>query len=205
MGIKDGFQNIRWSTLAKFGAVAFFGVWSLGFAWTLLAQPAGQKTFSSPDEASKALFLAVRSGNEKDLLEIFGADGKEIISSGDPAEDQKSRATFAEKYQKMNRLVAEPDGTIRLYVGAENWPMPIPLVNRKNLWYFDTSAGKEEILFRRIGRNEIATIRVLQELVAAQKEYYSKTHDDDGVKQYAQKFVSDAGKARRPLLECQQP
>jgi hypothetical protein len=194
MGIKDGFQNIRWNTLAKFGAVAFFGVWSLGFAWTLLAQPAGQKTFSSPDQASKALFLAVRSGNEKDLLEIFGADGKEIISSGDPAEDQKSRETFAEKYQEMNRLVAEPDGAVRLYVGAENWPMPIPLVNRKNAWYFDTSAGKEEILFRRIGRNEMATIRVLQELVAAQKEYYSKTHDDDGVKQYAQKFVSDQGK-----------
>ena len=175
MGIKDGLQKLCWSTLAKFGAVAFFGVWSLGFAWTLLAQPAGQKTFSSPDEASKALFLAVRSGNEKDLLEIFGADGKEIISSGDPAEDQKSRATFAEKYQRMNRLVAEPDGTVRLYVGAENWPMPIPLVNQKITWYFDTSAGKEEILFRRIGRNEIATIRVLQELVAAQKEYYSKT------------------------------
>ena len=194
MGIKDGFQNIRWSTLAKFGAVAFFGVWSLGFAWTLLAQPAGQKIFSSPDEASRALIRAVQAGKEEDLLEIFGADGKEIISSGDPAEDQKSRETFAEKYQEMNRLVTEPDGTIRLYVGAENWPMPIPLVNRKNLWYFDTNAGKEEILFRRIGRNEIATIRVLQELVAAQKEYYSKPHDDDGVKQYAQKFVSDQGK-----------
>lgn len=194
MGIKDGFQNIRWSTLAKFGAVAFFAAWSLGFAWTLLAQPAEQKTFSSADEASKALFLAAQSGNEKGLLEIFGADGKEIISSGDPAEDQKNREMFVEKYQRMNRLVTEPDGTIRLYVGAENWPMPIPLVNRKNAWYFDTSAGKQEILFRRIGRNEMTTIRVLQELVAAQKEYYSKTHDDDGVKQYAQKFVSDTGK-----------
>ena len=93
----------------------------------------------------------------------------------------------------MNRLVKEPDGTVRLYVGAENWPMPIPLVNWKDTWYFDTSAGKEEILFRRIGRNEIATIAVLRELVAAQKEYYAKTHDD-GVKQYAQKFVSDEGK-----------
>jgi hypothetical protein len=193
MGIKDGIQKIRWGNLVMFASMALFGVWSVGFAWILLAQPAGQKTFSSPDEASRALIRAVQAGNEEDLLEIFGPDGKEIISSGDKVEDQKSRDAFAQKYQRMNRLVAEPDGTVRLYVGAENWPMPIPLVNRKDAWYFDTSAGKEEILFRRIGRNEIATIGVLRELVAAQKEYYSKTHDDS-VKQYAQKFISDQGK-----------
>ena len=193
MGIKDGLQKIRRGNLVMFASLAFFGVWSVGFAWILWAQPAGQKTFSSPDEASRALIRAVQAGNEKDLLEIFGPDGKEIISSGDKVEDQKSRDAFAEKYQRMNRLVEEPDGTVRLYVGAENWPMPIPLVNRKDAWYFDTSAGKEEILFRRIGRNEIATIGVLRELVAAQKEYYSKTLDDS-VKQYAQKFISDQGK-----------
>lgn len=193
MDIKDRLQKIRWGNLVKFAAVALFGMWSLGFAWILLAQPAGQKMFSSPDEASRALFRAVQSGNDKDLLEIFGSDGKEIISSGDKVEDQKSRDAFAEKYQRMNRLVKEPDGTVRLYVGAENWPMPIPLVNRNDAWYFDTNAGKDEILFRRIGRNEIATIRVLRELVAAQKEYYSKT-PDGSVKQYAQKLVSDQGK-----------
>ena len=193
MGIKDGLQKIRRGNLVMFASIAFFGVWSVGFAWILWAQPAGQKTFSSPDEASRALIRAVQAGDEKDLLEIFGPEGKEIISSGDKVEDQKSRDAFAEKYQRMNRLVEEPDGTVRLYVGAENWPMPIPLVNRKDAWYFDTSAGKEEILFRRIGRNEIATIGVLRELVAAQKEYYSKTLDDS-VKQYAQKFISDQGK-----------
>jgi DUF2950 family protein len=193
MGIKDGLQKIRRGNLVMFASMALFGVWSLGFVWILLAQPAGQKTFSSPDEASRALIRAVQAGDEKDLLEIFGPDGKEIISSGDKVEDKKSRDAFAEKYQRMNRLVEEPDGTVRLYVGAENWPMPIPLVNRKDAWYFDTSAGKEEILFRRIGRNEIATIGVLRELVAAQKEYYSKTHEDS-VKQYAQKFISDQGK-----------
>ncbi len=193
MSIKDGLQKIRRGNLVMFASLAFFGVWSVGFAWILLAQPAGQKTFSSPDEASRALIRAVQAGDEKDLLEIFGPDGKEIISSGDKVEDKKGRDAFAEKYQRMNRLVEEPDGTVRLYVGAENWPMPIPLVNRKNAWYFDTSAGKEEILFRRIGRNEIATIGVLRELVAAQKEYYSKTHEDS-VKQYAQKFISDQGK-----------
>jgi len=193
MEIKDGLQKIRRGNLVMFASLAFFGVWSVGFAWILWAQPAGQKTFSSPDEASRALIRAVQAGDEKDLLEIFGPEGKEIISSGDKVEDKKSRDAFAEKYQRMNRLVEEPDGTVRLYVGAENWPMPIPLVNRKDAWYFDTSAGKEEILFRRIGRNEIATIGVLRELVAAQKEYYSKTHEDS-VKQYAQKFISDQGK-----------
>ena len=193
MGIKDGLQKIRRGNLVMFASIALFGVWSLGFVWILLAEPPGQKTFSSPDEASRALIRAVQAGDEKDLLEIFGPEGKEIISSGDKVEDKKSRDAFAEKYQRMNRLVEEPDGTVRLYVGAENWPMPIPLVNRKDAWYFDTSAGKEEILFRRIGRNEIATIGVLRELVAAQKEYYSKTLDDS-VKQYAQKFISDQGK-----------
>ncbi len=193
MGIKDSLQKIRRGNLVMFASMALFGVWSLGFVWILLAEPPGQKTFSSPDEASRALIRAVQAGNEKDLLEIFGPDGKEIISSGDKVEDKKSRDAFAEKYQRMNRLVEEPDGTVRLYVGAENWPMPIPLVNRKDTWYFDTSAGKDEILFRRIGRNEIATIGVLRELVAAQKEYYSKTQDDS-VKQYAQKFISDQGK-----------
>ncbi len=193
MRIKDSLQKIGWDTLVKFIPVALFGAWSLAFVWTLLAQPAGQKTFSSPDKASRALIRAVQAGNEEDLLEIFGPAGKEIISSGDKVEDQKSRDAFAEKYQRMNRLVEEPDGTVRIYIGAENWPMPIPLVNRKDAWYFDTSAGKEEILFRRIGRNEIATIGVLRELVAAQKEYYAKTHDHR-VKQYAQKFVSDQGK-----------
>jgi Protein of unknown function (DUF2950) len=193
MGIKDGLQKIRWGNLIKFAPVVLFGMWSLAFAWILWPEPAGQKTFSSPEEASRALFRAVQAGNDRDLLEIFGPAGKEILFSGDKVEDRKSREMFADKYQRMNRLVKEPDGTIRLYVGAENWPMPIPLVDRKDAWYFDTNAGKDEILFRRVGRNEMPTIRVLRELVAAQKEYYSKTHDGS-VKQYAQKFVSDQGK-----------
>jgi hypothetical protein len=88
----------------------------------------------------------------------------------------------------MHRLVKEPDGTIVLYIGAKNWPTPIPLANKGNSWYFDTDAGKKEILFRRIGRNEISTIRVCQELVAAEKEYHSAEHAE-----YAQKIFSDEG------------
>jgi Protein of unknown function (DUF2950) len=155
---------------------------------TSMAQQPGQKTFSSAEEASNALVVATRGNDEKALLDILGPDGKQIISSGDDTEDAESRATFVEKYDQMHRLVQEPDGTTTLYIGAENWPTPIPLLNRGNSWYFDTEASKQEILFRRIGRNEMSTIRVCEELVAAQKEYYS-THQN----QYAQKIFSDEG------------
>ena len=89
----------------------------------------------------------------------------------------------------MHRLVTEPDGSTTLYIGAENWPTPIPLVKKGNLWYFDTAAGKQEILYRRVGKNELSAIRVCQELVAAQKQYYSQENN-----RYAQRFVSDEGK-----------
>ena len=122
------------------------------------------------------------------MLEILGPDGKQIVSSGDETEDALHRANFVRKYHEMHRLVKEPDGTTTLYIGAENWPTPIPLVNKGNSWYFNTDAGKKEILYRRIGRNEMSTIRVCQELVSAEKEYHSAQHD-----QYAQKFFSDEG------------
>jgi DUF2950 family protein len=89
----------------------------------------------------------------------------------------------------MHRLVTEPDGTTTLYIGAENWPTPIPLVEKDNRWYFDTAFGKEEILYRRVGKNELSAIRICQELVAAQRQFYSKENG-----QYAEKFVSDKGK-----------
>jgi Protein of unknown function (DUF2950) len=193
MPIRDSVQKVRWWTLVRFTPVALFALWTFGFTWILLAEPPGQSTFSSAAEASRALFRAAQAGDERALLKIFGPDGKEIVSSGEAVEDKNGIERFVKKYQEMNRLVEEPDGTIRLYIGAENWPMPIPLVNKSGAWYFDTEAGREEILFRRIGRNEIAVIRVLQELVDAQKEYYSEPRDN-AFKQYAQKFVSDQDK-----------
>jgi hypothetical protein len=122
------------------------------------------------------------------MLDVLGPDGKQIVSSGDETEDAQNRANFVQRYQEMHRLVKEPNGTIVLYIGAKNWPTPIPLVNKDSSWYFDTDAGKKEILFRRIGRNEISTIRVCQELVAAEKEYHSAEHAE-----YAQKIFSDEG------------
>jgi hypothetical protein len=157
------------------------------FSIPSVAEHAGGKTFSSPEDASNALFMATQSSDEKAMLDILGPEGKQIVSSGDEIEDAQSRANFVKRYQEMHRLVKEADGSTALYVGAHNWPFPIPLVNKGDSWYFDTEAGKKEILFRRIGRNEISTIRVCQELVAAQKEYYAAQHE------YAQRFFSDEG------------
>jgi len=151
------------------------------------AQQKGQKTFSSPEEASQALVTAAQSNDEKAMLEILGPDGKQIVSSGDETQDAENRANFVKRYQQMHRFVKEPDGTVIMYIGAENWPAPIPLVSKGNVWYFDTAAGKKEILYRRVGRNEMSAIRVCQELVAAQKEYYASQHE------YAQQIFSDAG------------
>jgi hypothetical protein len=172
-----------------------FGVCGVAAAAILLAvclpsvstaQQQGQKTFSSAQDATMALVLALETNNEKALLEILGPDGKEIVSSGDEIEDAENRANFVRRYLEMHRLVEGPNG-LMLYIGAENWPMPIPLVESDGFWYFDTEAGKKEILFRRIGQNEMSTIAVCRELVAAEMEYYASRRE------YAQKIFSDEG------------
>jgi hypothetical protein len=191
--IKDGWKRVPWRNVVRFTGFALFALWSLAFAWVLWAEPPAQRTFSSPAQASRALFLAAQKGDATAFLKIFGPDGKEIISSGDAVEDENRRNQLVQKYREMYRLVEESDGTVRLYVGAENWPMPVPLVNKGDAWYFDTAAGKQEIRFRQIGRNEVAAIRVLQELVDAQKEYYAEPQDGEA-RQYAQKLGSDEGK-----------
>ncbi|MGB2676453.1 MAG: DUF2950 domain-containing protein [Candidatus Acidiferrum sp.] len=183
---KLNFDKFHWAKLSKLAAVAV--LLTACFATRSMAQQQGQKTFSSAEEASHALVTAAQSNDEKAMLEILGPGGKQIVSSGDEAEDAESRANFVQRYQEMHRLVKEPDGTTVLYIGAKNWPTPIPLMNRGKLWYFDTDAGKKEILYRRVGRNEISAIRVCQELVAAEKEYRSAQHDE-----YAKKIFSDEG------------
>src|ERR1700690_3336491 len=177
--------NRNWANLPALAALTV--ILTLCFAASSAAQQPGQKTFASAEAATNALVTATKNNDEKAMLEILGRDGKQIVSSGDDAEDAESRANFVERYQEMHRLVKEPDGTTILYIGAHNWPTPIPLVNKGKAWYFDTEAGKKEILYRRIGRNEMSAIRVCQELVAAQKEY-SAQHNE-----YAQKIFSDEG------------
>jgi hypothetical protein len=175
------------TSLPKLAAVAILAFGCFAAAHSMSQQP-GQRTFSSPEEASNALVKAMQSNDEKAMLDILGADGRQIVSSGDEIEDAQARTNFVERYQEMHRLVKEPDGTTTLYIGAKNWPTPIPLVDKDNSWYFDTAAGKMEILYRRIGRNEMSAIRVCHELVAAEKEYYVMQHSE-----YAAKIFSDQG------------
>ncbi|MGC2357081.1 MAG: DUF2950 domain-containing protein [Candidatus Acidiferrum sp.] len=179
-------STFQWANLHRLAVTAIF--LTACFSVHSMAQQSGQKIFLSAEEASNALVAATKNNDEKAMIEILGRDGKQIVSSGDEAEDAQSRANFVERYQQMHRLVTEPDRTTTLYIGAENWPTPIPLVNKGDSWYFDTDAAKKEILFRRIGENEAAAISVCQELVAAQKEYRG-AHDNE----YAQKLLSDEG------------
>jgi hypothetical protein len=183
---KLNWGKFHWANLPELTAVAI--LLTASFPARSLAQQLGQKTFASPEEASNALFKAAQNNDEQAMLEILGPDGRQVVSSGDDVEDARSHANFVQRYQEMHRLVKEPNGTTILYIGAHNWPTPIPLVNKANSWYFDTDAGKKEILYRRIGRNEMSAIRVCQQLVAAEKEYYSAHHNE-----YARKFLSDAG------------
>jgi len=184
---KLNFEPSNWAGPSKLAAVAI--VLAACFVGRAMAQQPGQKTFTSPEEASNALVTATESSDEKAMIEILGRDAKQVVASGDENEDAESRANFVQKYKEMHRLVKEADGTTTLVIGAKNWPTPIPLVNKGDAWYFDTEAAKKEILYRRIGRNEISTIRVCQELVAAQKEYYAAHHNE-----YAQKIYSEQGK-----------
>jgi hypothetical protein len=180
------FGKFHWANLPGLAAAAI--LLTACFPARSMAQQPGQRTFSSAEEASKALVTAAEKNDEKAMLDILGPEAKQIVSSGDEIEDADSRANFVRRYEQMHRLVKEPNGMTTLYIGAENWPAPIPLVNKGNSWYFETEAGKWEILYRRVGRNEMSTIRVCQELVAAEKEYYSAQHNE-----YAQKIFSNEG------------
>jgi hypothetical protein len=179
-------NNSLLANLAKLAAVAILLTPCLATRAT--AQQHGQKTFPTAEAASHALVAALQANDEKALIEILGRDGKQIVSSGDEAEDAESRANFVRRFKQMHRFVDEPNATTTLYIGAENWPTPIPLVKTGNAWYFDTDAGKQEILFRRIGENEMSTIRVCEELAAAEKEYHSAQHNE-----YTYKIYSDEG------------
>lgn len=153
-----------------------------------------QKTFESPADAGAALFEAAKAGDRNALLAIFGPDGKEILFTGDEVEDKNHIQDFVAAYGQMNRWGKIQGGEI-LYIGADNYPFPIPLgQNSSGKWYFDTAAGKDEVLARRIGGGELTAIATLSALTDAQHQYFSQVHDGNDVKQYAQKFISDDGK-----------
>src|SRR5271167_4566979 len=151
--------------------------------------------FASPDDASNALLAAAKSGDQNAVMAIFGPDSKSVVFSGDPVQDKNAAAAFAARYGVMHRWRKMPDGAQILLVGADNFPFPIPLKkNADGKWFFDTAAGKDEVLNRRIGRNELAIIEVCGAVADAQAEYFSHPHDGEKAKQFAAKFISDPGK-----------
>jgi Protein of unknown function (DUF2950) len=153
------------------------------------------KAFASPDDAGNGLLEAAKSGDQNAVLAIFGPDSKELVLSGDAVQDKNTLDAFVAAYGEMHRWRKMTDGAQVLAVGADNFPFPIPLKkNPAGQWFFDTAAGKDEILARRIGRNELAVIDICGALADAQAEYFSQTHDDGSTKQYALKFISDTGK-----------
>ena len=160
-----------------------------GFAGSSFAQEAQPKTFKSPWEASNALFEAAQKGDEPALEAILGA-GKEVTSSSDDVEDKLEREQFSKKYQEMHRLVREADGSTELYIGAENWPFPIPLVSKNGAWYFDSQTGTQEIVFRRIGENEETAIQVCEEFAITKKDQDARPASYDPITQFAQNLVS---------------
>ncbi len=148
--------------------------------------------YATSDDAANALITAAKAGDQNALLAIFGPESKDLLYSGDPVQDKNAVTDFVSRYDVMHRWRKMEDGSQVLVVGADNFPFPIPLKkNGDGRWFFDTAAGKEEILNRRVGRNELAMIGLCGAVVEAQAEYYAQKHG--GVKQYAQKFVSDPG------------
>ena len=178
-------------------SVVLFALLSILISCNKTEKPAptetGPKTFATPEDAGKALDAAVKADDRNALLAIFGQGSGDLIFSGDAAQDKLTFEHFTAAYDTMNRWRRQTDGSEVLYLGADNNPFPIPLKkNTGGQWYFDTTAGKDEILSRRIGDNELAAIEVVVAMADAQAQYLAQHHD--GVKQYAQKFISDEGK-----------
>jgi hypothetical protein len=156
----------------------------------LLAQQPGQRTFPSAEEASRAYFEAAQRDDDKGLVDILGPASKDLVFSGDSSEDENSRIEFVVKYLEKHRLETGPDATAVLYIGAEEWRMPIPLAGKSGVWYFDTQSGKNEILSQRIAKDEQVAARACRELFDAQNLYYMLGHQSDSVHQFALRFVS---------------
>ncbi|MCU1300186.1 MAG: putative exported protein [Candidatus Sulfotelmatobacter sp.] len=186
-------------------AVLLIMVGFAGSSFAQSSQPSPQpslqpKMFASAGDASNALFEAAQKQDEQALEAIVGK-GKEVTSSSDEVEDKLEREQFSKKYQEMHRLVREPDGSTVLYIGAENWPFPIPLVSKNGEWYFDSKTGMDEIKYRRVGENESTAIQVCEEFAMTTTMTTKKTEgnaqarsdkadSEDPITRFAQSLVT---------------
>ena len=158
--------------------------------------PVTQKGFASPERAAEALVQSAATYDVPALLEILGPDAGELVASQDPVEDKNRGVAFAALAREKQSVTLDPKnpGRATLLVGKDDWPLPIPIVKRGSRWYFDSNAGQQEILFRRIGENELDAIRICRGFVEAQRDYASEKHDGSAVNQYAQRIISTPGK-----------
>ena len=154
------------------------------------------KAFDTPQQAAEALINAAGAYDVPELMAIFGPDGKDFVVSADPVADKNNAGAFAEEAHVKNSLLIDPAKPNRatIIVGEEEWPMPVPLIKENGKWHFEAKSGRQEILFRRIGANELDAIQVCRGYVEAQKEYALQIHDNSGVNQYAQRIFSTPGK-----------
>ncbi len=169
---------------------------ALSFSRVSFAAPAeNQTTFADPKEALQAVIKACKSDDTDTLLKIFGPDGKDVVLSGDPSDDKDGRAKFVQAAAKKSKIIPDPKNSDRmiLSIGEQDWPFPIPLVRKENRWSFETSEGKQEILARRVGSNELNAMEVCRAYVEAQFEY-AQTHKRNGVPEYAERITSSPGK-----------
>ena len=155
-----------------------------------------QKSFATAQAAAEALIQAADAYDVAALLEIFGPDGKNFVASGDPVRDKNNAQAFAAKAHEKNVIVVDPQDHSRatLSVGNDDWPFPVPLTKKSGKWHFEAKQGQDEILFRRIGANELDAIKICRGFVEAQKEYAAEIRDNSGVNQYAQKLISTPGR-----------
>lgn len=158
------------------------------------AQATDQKTFASAADAAQALYKASADENQEEIVAVLGDEGKELVYSGDPVQDKRGMEGFVKAYKAKHSLVAQDDKTEILQVGANEWPLPIPIVDDGGKWRFDTAAGKQELLYRRIGHNELGAIGACRGFIDAQKDYAAAGHDGLPAGIYAQKLMSTPGK-----------
>jgi hypothetical protein len=169
-------------------------VWALAAATGAMAADSRQAVFASPEEAVTELVAAARTGDAKAMVRVLGPGSKEILESGDPVADKAGRERFVTSFDESHRIVRAGEAKAVLSTGKDDWPFPVPIVKDGAKWRFDAAAGREEILNRRIGRNELDVIQVLQAYVDAQREYYLWNPQGDKMLQYAQRIASTAGK-----------
>ena len=163
-------------------------------AITLASGVRAQQVYKTPEDAAAALLASAKSGDSKAALTVFGPDGEDIIFSGDPVNDQNQRDKFVQAFEAKHQIVSEGDNRAALVIGNNEWPFPVPLIKKNAGWRFDTDAGLKEILFRRIGHNELDTMQTVLAYVDAQNDYAQFMRKTAGTASYAQHFVSSEGK-----------